>query len=226
MRARRYGDLRQKKPAIRKIVMFTGIITDIGTIIKADLTHGNDALFEVESHYDANTLAMGASVSHQGVCLTLIGFEPTSTGCKWRVQVSQESLDLTTAKAWQVGTRLNLERALKMGDELGGHMVSGHIDGIGEIVAITPENESHRVSIKVPHHLAKYISPKGSVAIDGISLTINEVEGDVFGINVIPHTWEVTTLGQVKVGTLVNLEADQMARYVDRILSYRTDLRT
>jgi riboflavin synthase len=205
--------------------MFTGIISDIGTIVSTNLTDGADALFEVESHYDIATLAMGASVSHQGVCLTLIGFEPTKSGSKWRVQVSNESLDLTTASTWTAGTKLNLERALKMGDELGGHMVSGHVDGIGEIVAITPENESHRVSIKVPGHLAKYISPKGSVAIDGISLTVNEVDGEVFGINVIPHTWEVTTLGQVKVGTRVNLEADQMARYVDRILSYRTDLR-
>jgi riboflavin synthase len=205
--------------------MFTGIISDIGTIINADLTPGADALFEVESHYDVASLTMGASVSHQGVCLTLIGFEPSPTGSKWRVQVSEESLDLTTAANWKVGTQLNLERALKMGDELGGHMVSGHVDGIGEIVAITPENESHRVSIKVPTHLAKYVSPKGSIAIDGISLTVNEVDGEVFGINVIPHTWQVTTLGQIKIGTLVNLEADQMARYVDRILSYRTDLR-
>lgn len=205
--------------------MFTGIISDIGTITHAELTLGADAVFAIESHYNIATLAMGASVSHQGVCLTLIGFEATDTGSTWRVQVSKESLDLTTAANWTVGTRLNLERALKMGDELGGHMVSGHVDGIGEIVAIRKENESHRVSIKVPSHLAKYISPKGSVAIDGISLTVNEVDGEVFGINVIPHTWEVTTLGQVKVGTLVNLEADQMARYVDRILSYRTDLR-
>jgi riboflavin synthase len=205
--------------------MFTGIISDIGTITSADLTEGADALFEVESRYDIATLAMGASVSHQGVCLTLIGFEATSAGSKWRVQVSKESLDLTTASAWTVGTQLNLERALKMGDELGGHMVSGHVDGIGEIVAIARENESHRVSIKVPSHLAKYVSPKGSIAIDGISLTVNEVDGEVFGINVIPHTWDVTTLGQIKVGTRVNLEADQMARYVDRILSYRTDLR-
>ena len=205
--------------------MFTGIISDVGTIVRADLREGIDAMFEVESHYDIDTLAIGASVSHQGVCLTLIGFEAIAGGSKWQVQVSKESLDLTTAGQWQVGTKLNLERALKMGDELGGHMVSGHVDGIGEIVASARENESHRVSIKVPPHLAKYVSPKGSIAIDGISLTVNEVDGEVFGINVIPHTWDVTTLGQIEIGTLVNLEADQMARYVDRILSYRTDLR-
>jgi riboflavin synthase len=201
--------------------MFTGIITDIGVITKAKMTPGTDAVFEVESHYDASSLEIGASVSHQGVCLTLITFEPTAMGCRWQVQVSQETLDVTTACDWRVGTKLNLERALRMGDELGGHMVSGHVDGIGEIVSVVPENESHRVSIHVPEALAKYVSPKGSIAIDGISLTVNEVDGNMFGINVIPHTWAVTTLGQCQVGTRVNLEADQMARYVDRILSHR-----
>jgi riboflavin synthase len=201
--------------------MFTGIISDIGTITRVDATPGSDTIFHVESHYDADTLALGASVSHQGVCLTLIGFDALDAGCKWQVQVSQESLDLTTAAQWKIGTRLNLERALKMGDELGGHMVSGHVDGVGEIVSVERENESHRVKIKVPDDLAKYVSPKGSIAIDGISLTVNEVEGNVFGINVIPHTWEVTTLGNIKQGTHVNLEADQIARYVDRILAHR-----
>jgi riboflavin synthase len=201
--------------------MFTGIISDIGTITAIEAAPGTDAIFEVESRYDADSLALGASVSHQGVCLTLIGFEPISSGCKWRVQVSQESLDLTTAAHWRVGTQLNLERALKMGDELGGHMVSGHVDGIGEVVSVVRENESHRVTIKVPDELAIFVSPKGSIAIDGISLTINEVDGNMFGINVIPHTWAVTTLGQVQPGTRVNLEADQMARYVERILSHR-----
>jgi riboflavin synthase len=201
--------------------MFTGIITDVGTITRADVKQGYDALYEVASHYDASTLALGASVSHQGVCLTLIGFAPSPTGCKWEVQVSKESLDLTTAAQWQVGTKLNLERALKMGDELGGHMVSGHVDGIGEVIGIEKENDSHRVTIKVPDEFAKFVSPKGSIAIDGISLTVNEVDGNVFGINVIPHTWDVTTIGQIEIGTRVNLEADQMARYVDRILSHR-----
>jgi riboflavin synthase len=201
--------------------MFTGIITDVGTITALTANPGADTVFEVESGYDPSTLAIGASVSHQGVCLTLISFDATATGCTWRVQVSQESLDLTTASDWNVGTRLNLERALKMGDELGGHMVSGHVDGIGHIVSIHAENESHRVTVRVPDHLARFVSPKGSIAIDGISLTVNEVNGNEFGINVIPHTWTVTTLGQVKVGTEVNLEADQMARYVDRILAHR-----
>jgi riboflavin synthase len=201
--------------------MFTGIISDIGTITGVTATPGTDAVFEVESGYDATTLTLGASIAHQGVCLTLISFEPSPQGCKWAVQVSQESLDLTTAANWQVGTRLNLERALKMGDELGGHLVSGHVDGIGEIVSVEPQNESHRVKIRVPDDLVRFVSPKGSIAIDGISLTINEVEGNVFGINVIPHTWVVTTLGQIKLGTLVNLEADPFARYVDTILAHR-----
>jgi riboflavin synthase len=201
--------------------MFTGIITDIGTVVSVDRSSGIDAVFDVESHYGADTLALGASVCHQGVCLTLIEFAATASGCRWRVQVSQESIDLTTAADWQVGTRLNLERALKMGDELGGHMVSGHVDGMGEVVSVIRENESHRVQIKVPDALVRFISPKGSIAIDGISLTVNEVQGNVFGINVIPHTWAVTTLGVVKPGARVNLEVDPLARYVDTILSHR-----
>jgi riboflavin synthase len=205
--------------------MFTGIISDVGVVTAVKATPGTDTIFEVESHYDTKTLALGASISHQGVCLTLISFEPTPSGSKWSVQVSQESLDLTTAATWRVGTRLNLERALKMGDELGGHMVSGHVDGMGEIIAVARENESHRVTVRVPDDLARYISPKGSIALDGISLTVNEVAGNDFGINVIPHTWAVTTLGQAAIGTLVNLEADQLARYVDRILAHRLGTR-
>ncbi|MEN9856592.1 MAG: hypothetical protein RLZZ157_1718 [Pseudomonadota bacterium] len=201
--------------------MFTGIITDIGTIIQADLTQGKDAVFVIASQYDPVSLSLGASISHEGVCLTLVSFEPHDTGSIWTVQVSEESLTLTTARSWAKGTRLNLEQALRMGDSLGGHMVSGHIDGLGEILEIVPENDSHRVKIKLPDNLARYIVPKGSVAINGISLTVNAVEDNVFGINVIPHTWTVTTLGQAQVGDLVNLEVDQLARYVDRIISYR-----
>jgi riboflavin synthase len=202
--------------------MFTGIITDIGTIVAIDHRPGTDAAITVDSGYDAASLALGASISHQGVCLTLISFEPIATGSRWRVQVSQETLDVTCAKDWQVGTMLNLERALKLGDELGGHMVSGHVDGIGEVIEVTPENESHRVAIRVPEPLAKYVSTKGSIAIDGVSLTVNEVDDVTFGINIIPHTWQVTTLGRLKLGTRVNIEADQVARYVERILSRKT----
>jgi riboflavin synthase len=199
--------------------MFTGIITDIGTIIAREQRPETDVIFTVDSGYDPARLALGASVSHQGVCLTLISFEPSPIGSRWRVQVSQETLGVTCAKDWQVGTQVNLERALKVGDELGGHMVSGHVDGIGTVIAVSPENESHRVLIKVPEPLAKYVSSKGSIAVDGVSLTINSVDDLVFGINIIPHTWRVTTLGRLKFGTRVNLEADQIARYVERILS-------
>jgi riboflavin synthase len=202
--------------------MFTGIITDIGTIVAIDHKPFTDAAITVDSGYDAASLALGASISHQGVCLTLISFEPIATGSRWRVQVSQETLDVTCAKDWQVGTALNLERSLKLGDELGGHMVSGHVDGIGEVIEVTPENESHRVTIQVPEPLAKYVSTKGSIAIDGVSLTVNEVDDVMFGINIIPHTWQVTTLGRLKLGTRVNLEADQVARYVERILSCKS----
>ena len=199
--------------------MFTGIITDIGTITQIDRPTGDDTIFVVDSAYDAASLTLGASISHQGVCLTLIDFRPGPRGSVWRVQVSQETLDVTTASDWQVGSRLNLERALRLGDEVGGHMVSVHVDGIGEIRDIKSENGSHRVLIKTPEALAKYVSPKGSIAIDGVSLTVNEVDDTVFGINVIPHTWSVTTLGQIRPGSRVILEADQVARYVDRILS-------
>ena len=202
--------------------MFTGIITDIGTVLACDLQAGADAIFTVESNYDAKTLSLGASIAHQGVCLTLIDFNATASGSTWRVQVSQETLDVTCASEWRVGTKLNLERALKLGDELGGHMVSGHIDGIGEVVDVRPENESHRVTIRVDWDFAKFIAPKGSIAIDGVSLTINEVDDVTFGINIIPHTWAVTTLGRLEGGTRVNVEADQVARYVERILSRKS----
>jgi riboflavin synthase len=208
--------------ADRKQTMFTGIITDIGTVLAYDINAGSDAIFTVESHYDPKTLTLGASIAHQGVCLTLIDFTATANGSNWRVQVSQETLDVTCASEWRVGTKLNLERALKMGDELGGHMVSGHVDGIGEVVEVRPENESHRVTVRVDGGLAKFIAPKGSIAIDGVSLTINEVDDVTFGINIIPHTWAVTTLGRLVVGTRVNVEADQVARYVERILSRKS----
>ncbi|GIU65894.1 riboflavin synthase [Candidatus Phycosocius spiralis] len=199
--------------------MFTGIITDIGTVIGYDHRLGTDAIFTIASQYEVNTLTLGASIAHQGVCLTLIELNPGPTGSVWRVQVSQETLDVTCAHDWRLATKLNLERALKVGDELGGHMVSGHVDGIGEVVQVRQENDSHRVLIRIDEAIAKFIAPKGSIAIDGVSLTINEVDDAIFGVNIIPHTWAVTTLGRLKAGTRVNVEADQVARYVERILS-------
>jgi riboflavin synthase len=201
--------------------MFTGIITDVGTVLEVSATPSKDTVFRIASRYEADGIDLGASICHQGVCLTVVEKGPRPEGgAWWRVQVSAESLSRTNLGSWQVGTRINLERALKLGDELGGHMVSGHVDGIGEILSVHPENESWRLKVKAPHELARYIAEKGSVAVDGISLTVNEVEDDVFGLNIIPHTWLHTTLGQVQAGTLVNLEIDQVARYVARFISY------
>lgn len=192
--------------------MFTGIITDIG-IIK-DVIRTGDTKFVIQTAYDTGTIDLGASIACAGVCLTVI-----ETGPDWfAVAASQETLDCTTAQYWHQGTKINLERALRVGDELGGHWVSGHVDGLGQIESITPEGDSHRLVIRAPHAYAHFIAQKGSVTLDGISLTVNHVDGDYFGVNIIAHTWAVTTLGQNKVGDRVNLEIDLMARYVARQL--------
>jgi riboflavin synthase len=140
-------------------------------------------------------------------------------GDRWfAVEVSGETLSKTTLDAWRNGTRINLERAAKLGDELGGHIVSGHVDGVGEVVSVAAEGGSHRVSIRAPRPLHRFIAPKGSITVEGVSLTVNEVEDDVFGVNLIPHTWDVTTLGELKPGSKVNLEIDMLARYLARFL--------
>jgi riboflavin synthase len=191
--------------------MFTGIITDIGKV-RAIKDTNRDRRFEIETTYDLATIDIGASIAHSGCCLTVV-----EKGEGWfAVEVSGESLSLTTLDQWTVGGRVNLERATKVGDELGGHIVSGHVDGLGEVVAVTVEGGSHRVKIRVPRPLHRYIAPKGSIAVEGVSLTVNEVEDDVFGINIIPHTWDVTTLGQIVAGARVNLEIDVLARYAAR----------
>jgi riboflavin synthase len=201
--------------------MFTGIITAIGTITHVE-THANaDTVLRVEGAYPADGIAIGASICHSGVCLTVIEKGATDDGgAWWTVQVSEESLSKTTLgiQGIGVGSKVNLERALKAGDELGGHIVAGHVDVVGEVVSVITENESHRVRIRVPKPFHKLVAPKGSVAIEGVSLTVNEVDDDVFGINVIPHTWNVTTLGSLTPGAAVNLEADPLARYVARLL--------
>ena len=190
--------------------MFTGIITDIGTV--RAVKKAGDTRFEIATAYDLGTVDMGASIACNGCCLTVI-----EKGADWfAIQASAETLSKTTLGDWGQGTRINLERALKIGDELGGHIVSGHVDGLGEIVSITPEGDSMRFRFRVPHELARFIAPKGSVAIDGTSLTVNEVEDDVFGVNLIPHTWDVTSLGGLVVGSRVNLEIDMLARYLAR----------
>jgi riboflavin synthase len=191
--------------------MFTGIITDIGKV-RAIRDTNRDRRFEIETAYDLATIDIGASIAHSGCCLTVV-----EKGEGWfAVEVSGESLSLTTLDQWAVGGRVNLERATKVGDELGGHIVSGHVDGLGEVVSVTVEGGSHRVKVRVPRPLHRYIAPKGSIAVEGVSLTVNEVEDDVFGVNIIPHTWDVTTLGQLVAGAKVNLEIDVLARYAAR----------
>lgn len=202
--------------------MFTGIVTDIGTIAK--VTQSGDTRFDVLTAYDTDTIDLGASISHSGVCLTVIEKGKGADGDWFAVEASKETLDVTSAGKWKEGTKLNLERALKMGDELGGHIVSGHVDGLAEITAITPEGDSQRYTFKTTSALMPFIAPKGSVTLDGTSLTVNEVEGPTFGVNLIPHTQEVTTWGLSKVGDIVNLEIDVLARYVARLKQAEEEL--
>lgn len=195
--------------------MFTGIITDVGRIGTIEKT--GDTRFVIETAYDPATIALGASIACDGCCLTVVE-KGTMNGTNWfAVDASKETLDCTTLGTWEQGAAVNLERALKVGDELGGHIVSGHVDGVGEIVGIEDEGDSKRFRFKVPAELKKYIAPKGSVTLSGTSLTVNEVEDDVFGVNIIPHTQEVTTWGGAKVGDKINLEIDVLARYVARL---------
>ena len=191
--------------------MFTGIVTDVGRL-RAVRETNRDLRFEVETSFDLSTIDMGASISHAGCCLTIV-----EKGDNWfAVEISGETVSLTTLGAWKEGDPINLERAARVGDELGGHIVSGHVDGVGEVVSIESEGGSHRVKIRVPRPLHRFIAPKGSITVDGVSLTVNEVEDDVFGVNLIPHTWDVTTLGRLKPGSKVNLEIDMLARYLAR----------
>ena len=191
--------------------MFTGIITDVGTI--RSVVQRGDLRIEIATAYDVTTVDMGASIACDGVCLTVV--EKTSDS--FCVDVSAESAGLTNIGGWTAGRPINLERALKVGDELGGHIVSGHVDGVAEIVALRDEGDSTRVTLRAPEALAKFIAPKGSVAGNGTSLTVNEVNGTDFGINFIPHTKAVTTWGSAAVGDRVNLEIDTLARYVARL---------
>jgi len=191
--------------------MFTGIVTDVGRVRSVRETN-RDRRFEIGTAFDLSTIDIGASVSHAGCCLTVV-----EKGDGWfAVEVSGETLSLTTLDGWKEGRRVNLERAARVGDELGGHIVSGHVDGIGEVLSVDSEGGSHRVRIRAPKPLHRFIAPKGSITVEGVSLTVNEVEDDVFGVNLIPHTWEVTTLGELAPGSRVNLEIDMLARYLAR----------
>ncbi|MBK8175577.1 MAG: riboflavin synthase [Rhodospirillales bacterium] len=192
--------------------MFTGIITDLGRVrlVRAE----GDTRFEIATAFTEDSIPIGASIACSGVCLTVI-----ERAAGWfAVQASAETLSCTTLGDWREGTAVNLERSLKLGDELGGHLVSGHVDGVGRIVAITPEGDSRRFVFEAPPPLARFIAQKGSIAIDGISLNVNAVDGGRFGVNIIPHTLAVTTLGEARVGARVNLEIDMLARYVARLL--------
>lgn len=196
--------------------MFTGIITDIGTITA--LEQKGDLRARISCGYDTSGIDMGASIASDGVCLTVVGL-----GDGWYdVDISAETVEKTNIGAWAIGKRVNLERALKVGDELGGHIVSGHVDGVAEVVSIVQEGDSTRVQLRAPGDLSRFIAPKGSVALNGTSLTVNEVQGDIFGINFIPHTKEVTTWGDVALGDAVNLEIDTLARYVARLADTAT----
>jgi riboflavin synthase len=194
--------------------MFTGIVTDMGEVLEVE--RRGDLRARIGTGYDVGRIDIGASIACDGVCLTVIALG--SAPRNWfDVEISAETLSKTNLEGWGPGSRINLERALKVGDELGGHIVSGHVDGLAEVVALRPEGDSLRVTFRAPHALAGFIAPKGSVALNGTSLTVNEVEGVDFGINFIPHTQKATTWGGVRLGDRVNLEVDTMARYVARL---------
>ena len=191
--------------------MFTGIITDVGKVRAVE--ERGDFRFEIETAFDMGSVDIGASIACSGTCLTVV-----EKGADWfAVDVSAETLACTTVGNWQEGTPVNLERSLRMGDEMGGHIVLGHVDGVGEVVSIEPEGDSRRFQFRAPDELASYIAAKGSVAINGISLTVNDVFGAEFGVNIIPHTQQMTTFRETGIGDTVNLEVDVLARYVSRL---------
>ncbi len=196
--------------------MFTGLVTDVGRVV--EVRPGNDLVrFSIASSYAAGTIPLGASIACAGICLTAVAVEPNGEGSVFDVEAAPETLALTTASGWRPGTRINLERSLKLGDEMGGHLVSGHVDGQAEIVAREEIGESTRLAFRCAPELARFVAKKGSVALDGTSLTVNEVSADGFAVLLIPHTLAVTTWGERAVGDRVNLEVDMLARYVARL---------
>jgi len=204
--------------------MFTGIVTDIGTLITVE--RPGDMRARIGTAYAAEGIDIGASIACDGVCLTVVAKgraeagadEPDNRPGNWfDVDISAETLSASNLGGWQPGHRVNLERALKVGDELGGHIVSGHVDGTARLLDLRPEGDSTRLTFEAPEHLARFIAPKGSVALNGTSLTVNEVEGRQFGVNLIPHTMEATNWGAARAGDAINLEIDTLARYVARL---------
>jgi len=196
--------------------MFTGIITAIGTVASRDGEH-----FEIQCSYPAASIDIGTSICCDGVCLTVTKLTQKGDGAVFSVDVSNETRSKTTLKDWQPGRRVNLERSLRLGAEMGGHVVSGHVDGLAKIVDIRQDGDSFRFSFEAPEHLSHYIAPKGSLALDGTSLTVNEVSSSRFGVNLIPHSLQATTWGEKRVGDEVNLEVDLFARYVARLMEFR-----
>jgi len=199
--------------------MFTGIVTGLGRIDAVE--PGAVHRFTVASPYQADSFEIGCSVAHDGVCLTVVSVEADGAGARHVVEVSPETLKRTTLGGWKVGTAVNLERSLKVGDELGGHIVQGHVDGVGEVLDRIDADGWITFTVKAPGNVAPFVAEKGSICVDGVSLTVNRVEGDAFDLMIIPHTAEVTTLGRLQRGAHVNLEADVMARYAARLMDAR-----
>ncbi|MEO6256683.1 MAG: riboflavin synthase [Sphingomicrobium sp.] len=207
--------------------MFTGITTDVGTVRTSEQRGTSDLRLTIACDFDLATIELGASIACSGVCLTVVDKAPAGEGTGWfAVDLSGETLSRTSPDLWREGARLNLERSLRLGDELGGHLVSGHVDGVAEVIGVCPEGGSIRIGLRAPDGLGPYLAAKGAVTLDGVSLTVNDVrdaeDGSThFAVNIIPHTAEHTTLGQIDVGRQLNVEIDVIARYLERILASR-----
>jgi len=201
--------------------MFTGIVTDVGEVIAVEPRAEGLRRLKVACAYPRDSIAIGASISHAGVCLTVVETAAAGNRTAISVDAAAETLRMTTAGSWKQGTRLNLERAMKVGDELGGHIVAGHVDGIAELVSRENLPDMARLTLRAPRELMRFVAVKGSVALDGVSLTVNEVTADTFSVLLIPHTLSVTTFGAAKAGDKMNLEIDLMARYAARLMETR-----
>ena len=191
--------------------MFTGIVTAVGSVLA--VTGDHDKTFRIGAPWDCAAIPLGASISHAGVCLSVVSVDADS----YEVEASRHTLEMTGIGTWEGGRRVNLERSLCVGDELGGHFVFGHVDGLARVESVQRSGESHAVRLLAPDGLARYLAARGSVALDGVSLTVNEVEGSVFAVNVIAHTWRTTTFEDMREGVLMNMEIDMLARYVERL---------
>ena len=201
--------------------MFTGITTDRGEVLSVEARGEGLQRLKIACRYPRASIALGASIACSGVCLTVVATGEEGGRTWFAVDTAAETLNVTTAGRWQRGTRLNLERALKIGDELGGHLVAGHVDGIAQVATRDALTDMARLTLRTPLPLLRFVPPKGSVVLDGVSLTVNEVKDDTFSVLIIPHTLEVTTFGAIKAGEAVNLEVDMMARYVARLMETR-----